>query len=247
MLSESVPISNDEWARYDFILQPKQTWKFIELEAFYKTPVLFPYNGNILLDNASPITVIPCPDEPSQPAAPVFEEVIAEVAVPETPKTPDPKQPAKAQKQEETKTNKSEVVEVTRDKILKDLDAKKIKEGQVIQIEKLFFKADQSEITYQSHEVLDEVYDFLTLNPNVTVEIGGHTNGKPAHQYCDSLSTVRAQSVAHYLINKGVENDRIVAKGYGKRKPIASNRTNEGRKRNQRVEIKILSLDGKTG
>ena len=73
--------------------------------------------------------------------------------------------------------------------------------------------------------------------------VGGHTNGIPPHDYCDKLSTARAEAVAKYLIQKGIEDERIQFKGYGKRKPIASNNSEEGRKRNQRVEIKIISMD----
>ena len=130
-----------------------------------------------------------------------------------------------------------------KEKILKDLDRKKIYKGQKINIDNLYFAADASNITESSHEVLDEVYDFLKSNEDVKIEIGGHTNGTPKHEYCDSLSTVRAKEVAEYLIKKGILASRLQFKGYGKRKPVASNNTKEGRKKNQRVEIKILSLD----
>ncbi|RMD97408.1 MAG: OmpA family protein, partial [Bacteroidetes bacterium] len=58
------------------------------------------------------------------------------------------------------------------------------------------------------------------------------------------LSTERAKAVADYLILKGIDPERLKYKGYGKRQPIDTNRTAAGRKRNQRVEIKILSLNG---
>ena len=247
VLAETVPIENTEWRQYEFIFQPKQTWQFIELEAFYKTPVPFPYNGNVLLDNASAIVEVACPDRPQELAAPLPpDKVLAHVENEPVPvKKVETKPPTKVEPKSEVA---AKPVEKARDeRILKDLDADKIRKGQVIQIEKLFFNADESTIKISSHDVLDEVYDFLTQNPEVTVEIGGHTNGKPAHAYCDSLSTLRAESVANYLSTKGVDSDRIVAKGYGKRRPIASNRTPEGRRKNQRVEIKILSVNGEDG
>jgi outer membrane protein OmpA-like peptidoglycan-associated protein len=246
VLAETVPVSNTEWRRYEFILRPKQTWDFFELEAFYKTPVPFPYNGNILLDNASSIEEIECPDQPQGPSEPLpQEQVIAKVENNNSIKKEDVRKPENETipLTEAPKSNAEEKEE----KILKDLDADKIRKGQVIQIEKLFFNADETSIKVSSHDVLNEVYEFLDKNPKVTVEIGGHTNGKPAHAYCDSLSALRAESVADYLINKGVDRERIVSKGYGKRKPVASNRTPEGRRKNQRVEIKILSIEGKTG
>ena len=76
------------------------------------------------------------------------------------------------------------------------------------------------------------------------VEIGGHTNGIPEHAYCDRLSTQRAKAVAEYLVRRGIKQGRLKYKGYGKRQPVATNKTPDGRKRNQRVEIKILSLSG---
>jgi len=82
-------------------------------------------------------------------------------------------------------------------------------------------------------------------NKDIVIEIGGHTNGNPgiSHKFCDNLSNKRAQEVALYLTKKGISPKRIEYKGYGKRKPIATNRTKKGRSLNQRVEIKILYMD----
>jgi len=80
--------------------------------------------------------------------------------------------------------------------------------------------------------------------PQVVIEIGGHTNNLPADDFCDKLSGDRAKSVAEFLYEKGIKEVRIAHKGYGKRKPIASNKSKSGRKKNQRVEIKILRVDG---
>lgn len=63
----------------------------------------------------------------------------------------------------------------------------------------------------------------------------------PSDAYCQRLSTARAKEVAEYLIKKGIQRDRVKYKGYGKSQPIASDKTATGRKKNQRVEIKILS------
>ncbi len=136
------------------------------------------------------------------------------------------------------------VAEVTiNEKQLPELDARTVSSGQVIQLKNLYFEADSANIEVVSIPVLDEVYKFLRSNDRIVVEVGGHTNNIPDHQYCDRLSTARAQSVAEYIISKGIASNRILYKGYGKRKPIASNRSAEGRRRNQRVEIKILSVD----
>ena len=77
----------------------------------------------------------------------------------------------------------------------------------------------------------------------MVIEIGGHTNGRPTHEFCDSLSEARAKSVAQFLYNKNIPYNQVEYKGYGKRQPVASDRYAEGRQRNQRVEIKILSIE----
>jgi len=114
--------------------------------------------------------------------------------------------------------------------------------GQVIQVEKLFFKANMADIKEESYPVLDEIYTFLVTN-KVIVEIGGHTNNVPNDEFCFQLSNARAKTVAEYLYERGIAQSQISYKGYGKTQPIADNSTYEGRERNQRVEIKILSIE----
>lgn len=63
LLDQSEIVENTEWKRFDFEFMPKSNITYLELEAYYKVPNPFPYNGNILLDNASHITIMPCPTE----------------------------------------------------------------------------------------------------------------------------------------------------------------------------------------
>ena len=91
---------------------------------------------------------------------------------------------------------------------------------------------------------LTEVYNFLSKNPKVVVEVAGHTNNLPSDSYANKLSTNRAQSVADWLVKKGIPDSRVQYKGYGKTMPIAPNTTDVGKKKNQRVEIRILSVNG---
>jgi outer membrane protein OmpA-like peptidoglycan-associated protein len=128
------------------------------------------------------------------------------------------------------------------EKVLKTLDIATIAVGQTIRVDKLYFEADSSTIKPESYAVLEEIYSFLKDNDKVIIEIGGHTNSLPEDAYCDKLSTARAKDIAEYLYEKGIPQSRITYKGYGKRQPVASNQTVEGRRKNQRVEIKIVSL-----
>lgn len=126
-----------------------------------------------------------------------------------------------------------------------ELVVEDVEEGQKIRIEALQFQADSDSIQARYFPVLDELYTFLTENDAVAIEIGGHTNSLPPDWYCDKLSTDRAKSIADYLIDQGIAKWRVLHKGYGKRFPIASNETEEGRQQNQRIEITILSLGNK--
>ncbi len=125
-------------------------------------------------------------------------------------------------------------------KILPELVSGDIKEGMTIRLEQLYFQADSLGYEDSSIPTLNEVYVFLNKNPKIAIEIGGHTNGLPSHEYCDWLSQGRAQRVAEYFYAKGISTKQVVYKGYGKREPVDTNKTKAGRKRNQRVEIKFI-------
>jgi len=234
LLAESDPVTNTSWQTYTFEFTPDINMKSISLEAFYKTPVLDPYFGHVLVDNASEIKQILCPGE--EPEVAVVEKPAA------TKKPPH----LRRKKKEKPKKEAPVVADTpTKEKILKNLDRAKIFKGQKINVDNLYFEANKSEITEESFDVLNEVVVFLQENEDVRIEVGGHTNGTPKHEFCDSLSRVRAKEVAQYLNKNGVRGSQLQFKGYGKRKPIADNNTKAGRKKNQRVEIKILSVNTK--
>ena len=126
-------------------------------------------------------------------------------------------------------------------KLIPNLVIDRVEIGTTLRLENLFFEADSTVLKVQNHPILDEIYDFMTSNPEVIIEIGGHTNTIPPHEYCDELSSARARNVAFYLYQRGISEKRLSYKGYGKRNPLTNDRSIAGRKRNQRVEIKILS------
>ena len=81
----------------------------------------------------------------------------------------------------------------------------------------------------------------LKENPNIKVEIGGHTDFGGSGIANQTISEKRAQSAKKYLIDKfGIAENRLVTKGYGSTKPVADNQTNEGRAKNRRVEFRII-------
>lgn len=247
LLAESPAVRNHSWEEYHFQFNPSSDYEFIMLEVYYETPVLFPYNGNLLLDNSSPITRIPCNETEMLEMEKLLAETEAEedVAVVDT----RPTQSAAVTtnnpevNRDQTKDNENkQVAERTGPPVrsLGGIHRSKLKEGQVIQINRLYFDADTFHIRSESYENLDQIAYFLIDNPEVSVEIGGHTNDLPSEEYCYRLSKNRARAVTEYLISRGVNPERLTYKGYGKSQPIATNRTAAGRSMNQRVEIKIL-------
>jgi peptidoglycan-associated lipoprotein len=86
-------------------------------------------------------------------------------------------------------------------------------------VENIFYAFDQATLRPESKEALDELIKMLNDNPNVTVEMGAHTDRKGAAAYNEALAQRRAQSVVDYLITGGIDRDRLEAKGYGKNVP----------------------------
>ena len=89
----------------------------------------------------------------------------------------------------------------------------------------------------------------LNDNPEISIELSSHTDSIGSDDYNIRLSQRRAQSAVDYIVNTGIERNRLVAKGYGESRPIARN-TNpdgtdnpEGRQKNRRTEFKIISIN----
>jgi OmpA-OmpF porin, OOP family len=104
------------------------------------------------------------------------------------------------------------------------------------------FDFDSSKLTQASEAVLNDVVTLLKLRPGSPAILGGHTDsrGKPA--YNQKLSERRAKAVRDYLVANGIPAESLTAKGYGDSKPIASNKTDEGRAQNRRVTLEFTRL-----
>jgi len=102
------------------------------------------------------------------------------------------------------------------------------------------FETGKADLKPESFPVLDELVTYLTRKEDERIEIGGHTDnvGKPAANL--ALSMARAKSVMNYVISKGIDPNRLTAKGYGMTQPIAENTTAAGRAQNRRTEVTIL-------
>jgi outer membrane protein OmpA-like peptidoglycan-associated protein len=107
---------------------------------------------------------------------------------------------------------------------------------------RVHFDFDRSEIRPADKAELDKAVDFVKKYPDAEIEIKGHTDSMGSDAYNRGLSKRRADAVKEYLIREAdVAPAKIRARGYGESKPVASNDTEEGRAKNRRVEILILS------
>jgi len=102
---------------------------------------------------------------------------------------------------------------------------------------KVMYDFNSAEIKPEAFPMLDEAVLILKKNPEMKVEIDGHTDSKGSAAYNMNLSERRAKSVMKYFVDQGVEAERLTTKGFGLTKPAASNDTKEGRAKNRRVEL----------
>lgn len=125
--------------------------------------------------------------------------------------------------------------------IERDLYLVPIEEGSVAQLNNIFFDYDKWDLRPESFPELDRFASIMETNPTMQVEIAGHTDDRGSDAYNLKLSDNRAESVVRYLLDAHkLDPKRISAQGYGEKKPIATNETDEGRQLNRRVEIVIL-------
>ena len=121
-----------------------------------------------------------------------------------------------------------------------DIALQPIVKNAVTVLNNIFFDLNQFEINSKSFTELDEVVKFLNANPKIKVEISGHTDNIGNDNYNQQLSQKRAQSVVNYLLSKGISPSRLTQVGYGSKKPIKPNDTEDNRQTNRRIEFKIL-------
>jgi len=241
LLGETSLVENTNWKEYKLRFEPTTSHRFILIQAFYKTPTLLPYNGNVLVDNLSDIVLVPC-DKPSEPLAVVEKPKKAKIDKPKEKELEPVVAVVPPNKDQPQGGVKEPIKPIKKKKIIKELESSGNKEGKVIKLQRLVFEMDQSKINEDSHDELDEIAEYLKANPYYKVEIRGHTNDRCDDAFCNKLSKERAQSVANYLMERGVPLAKLEAVGFGKTKPIASNRYSAGRKKNQRVEIKLKKI-----
>jgi outer membrane protein OmpA-like peptidoglycan-associated protein len=106
-------------------------------------------------------------------------------------------------------------------------------------LDDVLFDFDRSNIKPEAGAILDRLVAFMNENKDKKATLSGHTDSIGTEAYNQKLSERRVNSVRDYVVKKGVDSGRISGQGFGESKPIADNRTKEGRAKNRRVEIKV--------
>ena len=114
------------------------------------------------------------------------------------------------------------------------------KEGDIVVLNEVYFDVDSYELMPQSYNELAVLIAILKTNPDIKIELRGHTDNSGTQAHNIRLSENRAKAVMEYLIGRGIDSRRLKARGYGETKPVADNNTPEGRTLNRRVEYKVI-------
>ncbi len=126
--------------------------------------------------------------------------------------------------------------------ISRDLELVPIEKGQTIRMNNIFFETAKFDLLEDSFAELDGISDLLKKNPKLKIVIEGHTDSVGDDNSNLILSEERANAVYNYLVEKGINKNRLKVKGYGEKKPVAGNDTEAGKKQNRRVQFKILGM-----
>lgn len=236
ILAETPAIIHTDWREYKLKLEPLNEYDFITFEAFYTTPYN-PYNGNILIDNCSPISVASCVSEEFSDYGIHSIENINTKEDSILLRKEMEQLSAETKQQLENDNIISEEIEVKTPANMWQLDKQNIPTYQIIRIYDVYTSKDPLEFNEKSYRVLDEIYDFLAQVPDFFIEISGHESKIRGEIDYNDFSLMRAKGVTEYLINKGLDKDRIISTGYGIEDNIATDKTHE---KNQRIEIMFI-------
>ena len=112
--------------------------------------------------------------------------------------------------------------------------------GEKMLLANVFFEVDSWQLKKESLAELNKLSALLKDNKELKVEIGGYTDATGTNEHNLSLSEKRALTVVNFLVENGIQSDRLKYKGYGNASPVGDNITSEGRKLNRRTEVQII-------
>ncbi len=106
--------------------------------------------------------------------------------------------------------------------------------------QKIYFEVSRARIKSESDALISQLADVALKCPDTKIEIAGHTDSSGPRAMNQKLSEMRASAVVQRLVAENISADRLIAVGYGEMRPIADNKTDEGRSKNRRIEFNIL-------
>ncbi len=124
--------------------------------------------------------------------------------------------------------------------LTKDLYLVPVEKGASITLNNIFFDFDKASLKQESFAELNRLAKFMKENPDMDVEIAGHTDNVGTEKYNQKLSERRAKAVVDYLVKQGVDKKKVAAMGYGEAEPLNDNSNAGLRQANRRVEFKLL-------
>jgi outer membrane protein OmpA-like peptidoglycan-associated protein len=141
-------------------------------------------------------------------------------------------------------SNAEESIDLSQDsayrEIRKDLYLVKLEVGQTVLLNNIFFEQSKYDLLEESYPELDRVATLLKSNPNMEIQLEGHTDNQGDFMLNVELSRNRVLAVRDYLVKQGIDANRIQYKGYGSTRPVTTNYSEENRKKNRRVEFVIV-------
>lgn len=114
-----------------------------------------------------------------------------------------------------------------------------LEKGKKVILQGVYFETNKAILTRNSESILEEAYNALVANPDLQVEISGHTDNVGSDENNQALSLRRAQAVKNWLVTRGVAANRMKTAGKGEKEPVAGNDTAEGRTENRRIEFYV--------
>jgi len=144
-----------------------------------------------------------------------------------------------------TNEQKQQIISEMSNKIknTQGLSIKDVADGIILNLGNILFDFNKYSLKKEFENKLSSIAEVLRKYPQIDMVVSGHTDNIGNDNYNQVLSENRAKTVADYLIKNGINPTRISYIGYGSKKPIASNETEEGRSQNRRVEIKLITKE----
>ena len=181
-----------------------------------------------------PIETLP---EPS-PKPPELRPAPAETVAASHGSPPEPAPPIPSPEPGEEPEDEEEIIDKTR--TIRNDTIQKVVEYLVKYEAVIYFKSDSSSLEEKDYETLEEVLKIMQESPILTATVEGHTNNIPSDDYCIKLGTARADVAIDWLRSRGISEDRLTRKVFGKKKVVTKDYSLQNRRRNQRVVIKLM-------